>query len=376
MIINDEWRCFFMGLIYLSPLPWGSLTQRPHEFVHYFHRKTGGKVLWIEPYPTRLPLLSDFRRATGNKGEHTRRIPPWLTVLTPSALPLEPLPLLATLNGALWGVIIRQAKAFTNASATTLVIGKPSALALMLLKKVPVVDSLYDAMDDFPAFYDGISRTSMNRHEREIAGRVNHILVSSTALREKFATQTSQITLVHNACKDSLPTAKVSSSSATRRVVGYVGTLGGWFDWDIVLRLASARPDCIFRLIGPLFSNSVMDLPPNVEILPPLEHALALQAMRDFDVGLIPFKCNRLTASVDPIKYYEYRAMGLPVLSTDFGEMALRNREEGVFLLRTEDNPAVILDNALTYKSDEQSSSMFCEKNSWGERFAAAKLFM
>lgn len=365
-----------MGLMYLSPLPWASLTQRPHEFVHYFHRKTGGEVLWIDPYPTRLPMLADFRCGTGGNGEHTRLVPPWLTVLKPFALPLEPLPLLAALNRVLWRLTIRQAKDFANTATTTLVIGKPSALALTLLKNLSVVDSMYDAMDDFPAFYGGISRVAMNRHERAIAGRVSRILVSSTALMEKFAVHASRITLVHNACKDGLPKVKVSPLRSIRPVIGYVGTLGGWFDWEIVLRLAYARPNCVFRLIGPLFSKPLLALPPNVEIRPPLEHALALQAMRDFDVGLIPFKCNRLTASVDPIKYYEYRALGLPVISTVFGEMALRGGEEGVFLLRTEDNPTVILDNALTYQTDEQSSVMFCERNSWGERFAKAKLFM
>lgn len=73
--------------------------------------------------------------------------------------------------------------------------------------------------------------------------------------------------------------------------------------------------------------------PANIKLLPECSHASAIAAMATFSVGLIPFKLNRLTASVDPIKYYEYRALGLPVLCTRFGEMALRDKEPGVWIL-------------------------------------------
>jgi hypothetical protein len=43
--------------------------------------------------------------------------------------------------------------------------------------------------------------------------------------------------------------------------------------------------------------------------------------MRQWHAGLIPFVRNALTDSVDPVKYYEYRSCGLPVLTTLFGEM-------------------------------------------------------
>ncbi len=56
--------------------------------------------------------------------------------------------------------------------------------------------------------------------------------------------------------------------------------------------------------------------------------------MAEFDVGLIPFKQNALTAAVDPIKYYEYRALALPVISTDFGEMHERGDLPGLSATR------------------------------------------
>jgi glycosyltransferase involved in cell wall biosynthesis len=40
-----------------------------------------------------------------------------------------------------------------------------------------------------------------------------------------------------------------------------------------------------------------------------------------FDVGLIPFKINKLTVAVNPLKLMEYFAVGLPVVSTPLPEV-------------------------------------------------------
>ena len=42
------------------------------------------------------------------------------------------------------------------------------------------------------------------------------------------------------------------------------------------------------------------------------------RVLAGFDVGLIPFRLNALTAGVNPNKLYEYLAAGVPVVSTPF----------------------------------------------------------
>ena len=365
-----------MRLIYLSPVPWCSFTQRPHEFVGYFHKVTGGEVLWIDPYPTRLPRLADFKRPKGNNGESFRAESEWLTALQPRAFPLEPIPIVTNCNALLWKSVIQQAFKFAEGEQIVLAIGKPSALALTLLDSIDVAWSLYDAMDDFPAFYAGISRWSMTRYEQAIAQRVSRIVASSSKLVHKFSIQSRDVTLVLNACRSDLPAPRVKDRAVARPLIGYVGTLGRWFDWELLSRLSRNRPGCDFRVIGPMFSVPAQRLPTNVELQSSLESSAAIAAMRNFDVGIIPFKMNRLTASVDPIKYYEYRAMGLPVISSAFGEMERREEEEGVFLLDEEADFSNVFNNALGYQSDEHSVTRFREENSWEKRFAAAGLFV
>lgn len=366
-----------MRLVYLSPVPWASFAQRPHKFVEWFHARHGGEVLWVDPYPTRLPVLADLRRAKSGvvDGGATLSVetPQWLRVIRPSALPIEPLPGSGLLNRWLWRDVLSAADRFLAGGDCLLGIGKPSALALQVLSRNPEVPSFYDAMDDFPAFYEGLSRVAMARREWAVATRASKILVSSTALAERFLTHKTKVCVALNACAvEALPGIDSFSASADNPVLGYVGTIGHWFDWPLVIALASANPMMRVRLIGPMYCRPPGKISHNIEVLPACNHAAALLAMQRFTVGLIPFKRTDLTASVDPIKYYEYRALGLPVVSTRFGEMALRGKQAGVFLVDDQSDLAGVVRRALAFVSNKGETQQFRNENSWEARFDAS----
>lgn len=369
-----------MRLIYLSPVSWGSFSQRPHKFVNWFQQRYRGDVMWIDPYPTRFPRMEDVRRKRSidrpavSSGQET--LPDWLRLYTPRALPFEPIPGSGMVNRALWRPLFGALQDFNAGDDCFIAVGKPSALALQVLARHPSSETLYDAMDDFPSFYEGFSRWSMVRKERVLAKRVHWISVSSTRLAAHLSRYSDKLLVVRNACDTDLPEpalerrAQVDAKSP--HVLGYVGTIGAWFDWDLVVRLAQANPMHKIRLIGPLYNPPQRTLPGNIELLPACSHAEAIQHMHTFSVGLIPFKLTSLTASVDPIKYYEYRALGLPVISTPFGEMSLRGNEPGVFLLNGSPNLRQITAQAIAHIDNASVIDCFRRKNSWESRFELA----
>jgi len=369
-----------MRLVYLSPVPWASFAQRPHRFVEWFHARVGGEVLWIDPYPTRLPELADFGRAKAEGGCAMKtaakgNTPAWLTVLHPRSLPIEPLPGSSVLNRLLWNDVLRAVEAFVGQCQCLLGIGKPSELALQTLARHPSIPSLYDAMDNFPAFYRGLSRLAMEGRERKVAAQVSRISVSSTVLAGRFAAYRSKLVFAHNACSsEALPPVEAARKESERPVLGYVGTIGHWFDWPSVFNLAEANPSLCIRLIGPAYVTPSGRLPRNIELLPACDHATAMRSMQKFSVGLIPFKRTNLTASVDPIKYYEYRAMGLPVLSTRFGEMALREGHAGVFFADKCSDLAAVAESAMAYECVIGEIEEFRAANSWKARFDASDI--
>lgn len=368
-----------MRLVYLSPVPWISFSQRPHELVKYFHAISQGEVLWIDPYSTRFPRWGDLTHISIRRGNSEKEaIPHWLLVKKPRALPIEPIPFSGSINRLLWGEVIHAVKEFSK-GVVILGIGKPSVFGMHLLSTVKFTSSFYDVMDDFPAFYRGLSRISMSFRERAVVARVTRVLVSSTMLRERFIREGREVTLVPNACASArLPTPVMGSMERQRGkvpVLGYVGTIGQWFDWHLVKSLASARPDVQVRLIGPVYSPSPEPLPDNVEILPPCPHDQAMMAMKKFDVGLIPFKRTALTASVDPIKFYEYRALGLPIISSAFGDMVMRGEMQGVYLVGEASDLTESINRALDYCPSLHEVEKFREENSWESRFKLAGVF-
>lgn len=215
----------------------------------------------------------------------------------------------------------------------------------------------------------------MAHREQKIADRVSRISVSSTTLAERFAAYRSKLAVVHNACTvDTLPPVNASRKQSRELILGYLGTIGHWFDWPFVLALAHANSSLGIHLIGPLYTSVPEPLPCNIRLLPACDHATAISLMQAFSVGLIPFKRSDLTASIDPIKYYEYRALGLPILSTCFGEMARRQGQAGVFIVDADSDLAYQVNIAMVHQYHRREIQAFRKNNSWEARFSASEI--
>jgi glycosyltransferase involved in cell wall biosynthesis len=367
-----------MQLVYLSPIPAKSYAQRPHYMVRSWLAMGAESVLWVEPYPTRLPRASDFARRPKAHDQGTM-LDSRVEVLRIPAMPFEPLPGGTAINRSLlWRSAWRRIESFAAEGNTILGIGKPSALALHALEEIDFAGSFFDAMDNFPEFHRGWSRRAVARTEAAIAERVDWVLASSTYLEEKFARRWLPVKKVLNGyAMESLPDVapRLDRGSPREKIVlGYVGCLGPWLDWALVRRLAESLPAAAIELIGPL-ASAAPRLPANVRLLPPCpQHEVAGHLAR-FDAGLIPFRSDRLTDGVDPIKYYEYRAAGLPVLSTRFGEMANRTVADGVVFLDDRVGTATAVQTALESRADDTEIRRFRRAHDWSERFERSGVF-
>jgi hypothetical protein len=358
-----------MRLLYFSPVPAGSYAQRPHFMVRAWLDWGAESVCWVNPYPCRLPRWRDVRRK-GEANDSATMFDSRVQVVNVPALPIEPLPAGAWLNRRLLGRKAWQAiEEYAGGGPLVLGIGRPCALALAALDALRPAASFFDAMDDFPEFHRGLSRWSMRRHEDAIAARVDLVTASSTYLADKFARRKLRVEKVLNGCETQFvdPSSCVLPPSP---VLGYLGCIGHWFDWPLVVRLAEALPLARIELVGPCVAAPPRRLPDNVRLVPACAQSEAAGHLARFSAGLIPFRRTRLTAGVDPIKFYEYRSVGLPVLSTSFGEMAGRGRGDNVYFLdRTDDLPGTVA-AALAHPRDADEAIRFRQANGWTSRFS------
>lgn len=292
----------------------------------------------MQPYPVRLPRASDLhrlrqRRNTGrsNKGSSLGprwRSASWLHVLLLRSIPVEPLPGGRTLLRSLHARTRQRLLAMMEQQDTWLAVGRPSGLALDLCSALQGRRVLYDVMDDMPQFSSGMSQRWMQYAHMALLAQAEAVWGSAAQLVLSMRRQTRAApALVRNGTVLSNPHPSSNTGVGTVQhagaplVLGYVGTVASWFDWQALIRVAAALPQARIEVYGPRETPPPMDLPPQVQLLAPVPHAQVFGLLRHWHAGLIPFVRNALTASVDPVKYYEYRTCGLPVLTTLFGEM-------------------------------------------------------
>ncbi len=104
-------------------------------------------------------------------------------------------------------------------------------------------------------------------------------------------------------------------------VAVYVGTLHEErIDVDLLVELATARPDVRFALVGPSSlgpqSTARLAAVGNVHLLGPCPYDRVPGYLQHADLVVIPHLVNPFTESLDPIKAYECLAAGRPTLST------------------------------------------------------------
>ncbi len=358
-----------MNLLYFSPVAWDSYEQRPHYFVRSFFAAGGDRVDWIDPYPARLPHWRDIGRVDLRTEPLRLARPSGLTVHSARGLPIDPLPAGARINARLfWRALLERLGQSATREQTIIGIGRPTALAREALAALPARWRFYDAMDDFPEFYRGRSRLATATVERDIVQLVDRLVVSSTHLASKFQAAGRPVMLLPNAYEMAL----LPPFSPQRRAdahLGFIGCLGSWFDWHMALRVADVVAPVPMTLAGPLATRPPRALPANVRLLPPCSQAEGVSRLETFSAGLIPFAISPLTAGVDPIKYYQYRGAGLPVLTTRFGEMALRGRADGVFFLDADAGIEAAVADAAAYQPSAEGIARVRADHDWHARF-------
>lgn len=149
---------------------------------------------------------------------------------------------------------------------------------------------------------------------------------------------------------------------------------GNWLDWDVVAATAKAlaRVDGTVNIIGGVDSaarSAPRPEAPNIRYHGNKPYAEAMQYVAASDVGLIPFKGEGICRSVDPVKYYDYIAAGLPVVATEV-LTEIKGRPH-VTLARPEDFPAAVLRAARRPRIAQTYRQQFCDEHSWPARAEA-----
>lgn len=145
-----------------------------------------------------------------------------------------------------------------------------------------------------------------------IAGRTDAVYLPNGVHPEEFI----------NIHKDFVPKEMEPILKTGHKIIGYYGYLAEWMDYELVRRLALARPDYEFVFIGKaIYDTSALQGIPNIHLLGLKPYKELSDYAKFFDIATIPFVINETMDCVSPIKFYEYCALGLPVITSKMREM-------------------------------------------------------
>jgi glycosyltransferase involved in cell wall biosynthesis len=126
-----------------------------------------------------------------------------------------------------------------------------------------------------------------------------------------------------------------------RRHIGFLGAINHHLDLDLLLAVARAFPEDSLTLVGKVQTRETavrggqrealdaLRRLPNVAVLGFKPTADVPRYLHAFDVCLIPFRDDPFNRECDPLKLYEYAAMGKPVVSTRVAPASVRYESLG-----------------------------------------------
>jgi len=291
----------------------------------------GDRVLFVESLGLRRPQLAarDLRRLASRlrRGLSGPERHDGVEVLAPLVVPLHGYRAIRELNARLLPALVARAARRLGMERPVLWAYVPQAEVLLEALDPSLV--IYHCVDDI-AVQRGIDEASFRAAERRFTGRADLVLASAPRLVERMRTLSGNVLEAPNVADTALfagalepgPVDSALDALPAPRIVFTGAVVEKKLDYELLIGLARRRRDWSIALVGPVGLGdpgtdvAPLEAEPNLHLLGHRPYAHLPAVLRGADAALIPYRITPLTASVFPMKVYEYLAAGLPVVTT------------------------------------------------------------
>ena len=250
---------------------------------------------------------------------------------------------------------------------------------LGVISKIKSEKIIYHCVDDLSQV-PGISESNFKKHEEKLLSLCDHVFVTTKSLQHRCSKVNASVHY-HSNVVDFDHFSKPSSSlnnlidkvknSVAKKVV-YHGVLSDFkVDFKLLFEVAKNCDDVEFYIIGQeregqkntdfLAFQSLR----NVHHLGYIPYCDLPDFLRYMDVGMLPTLLNEYTYSMFPMKFYEYVAAGLPVVSTALNFTGYTKNEALSVAFSPEEFSNQILFHLGKEKLDPLTSREIVGENTW-----------
>lgn len=309
---------------------WDSDPTSKHQVMKILSRNN--RVLWVNSIGLRRPSVTgqDASRILNKLRRFVRgavEVQPNLHVLSPIAIPFHGFPCVPTVNAWLLSRYVRRYVKKLGMEPFQMWTFLPTTAPLVSpLKPEKVV---YYCVDEWSAF-SFLDGDLMRRMEESLIAQSDLVITSAEKLYASKRHLAPYTYLVPHGVDSELFAGARSDATGIpselqglqRPIIGFWGLIHEWIDLDLIQYVALRHPEWSVVLVGKVgIDCAKLQCMPNVHLVGPRSYASLPGFAKGFTVAMLPFKVNRLTESVNPIKLREYLAAGLPVVSTALPEV-------------------------------------------------------
>ena len=361
-------------------------TNKQHMALQFAQH--GYRVLYVDSLGLRQPTrtVRDFKRIVARLGKALpipRRVRPGVWRISPLVVPLHRWSAMRRCNDHLLRAMLRW-------NMSCLGFKKPlvwtyNPLLYRLISTLPHRGVIYHCVDDL-RFGPGISASAIEEAEQRLADIADLCFTTSLALQRRMEGVFPHTIYEANVCdvvhfqqaRTPLPQPCDLADIPRPRLL-FIGALSQYkVDYSLIEQIATAMPQVHWVLIGSVGEGQPGSTPPpsylpNVHLLGPRPYADLPAYLRHADVAVLPAPHNPYTDAMFPMKFFEYLAAGVPLVSTnlpalsDFSDLffGAEGGEEFARVIR------LVLSGA---RRDASRIDAACAKHSWEQRFARMEM--
>jgi glycosyltransferase involved in cell wall biosynthesis len=296
------------------------------------------KVLWVNSIGMRAPtpgktdlVVTRYLRKLKSTLRTVRTDPSGIKVMSPLFLPAYSEAAIRR-NGALVNGEVRLVLKTMGIKNPAAFITVPTAVDAVLGR--PYTRVVFNRSDVFSAFPD-VDTETIGRAERRLLHEADEVMFVNHGLMDLEGSETrAHRFLGHGVDVEHFASARpldgpprnppAALADLPRPIIGFYGALDDYtVDLDLFVQVARRLPEASIVVIGPKQMDiGALDAVSNIHYLGPIPYPDLPAHAAEFDVGLMPWLQTEWIERCNPIKLKEYLALGFPVVSTPFPELA------------------------------------------------------